>query len=67
MVTYCGTIGLAHGLDVVLRAGALLAGRGRADIVFLLVGDGARFEALRGAAARDRLDNVIFCRTPRYT
>ncbi len=60
VVTYCGTIGLAHGLDVVLRAGALLAGRGRADIVFLLVGDGARFEALRGAAARDRLDNVIF-------
>ena len=28
VVTYCGTIGLAHGLDVVLRAGALLAGRG---------------------------------------
>ena len=35
VVACCGTIGLVHGLDVVLRAGALPAGRGRADIVFL--------------------------------
>ena len=60
VVTYCGTIGLAHGLEVVLRAGALLIERGRRDVVFLLVGDGARLEALRGAAARAGLDNVIF-------
>jgi len=60
VVTYCGTIGLAHGLDVVLRAGALLIGRGRADIVFLLVGDGARFGALRDAAAHNGLGNVVF-------
>ena len=29
VVAYCGTIGLAHGLDVVLRAAAALAARGR--------------------------------------
>ena len=60
VVTYCGTIGMAHGLEVVLRAGALLIERGRRDVVFLLVGDGARLDALRGAAARAGLDNVIF-------
>ena len=60
VVTYCGTIGLAHGLEVVLRAGALLIEHGRRDVVFLLVGGGARLEALRGAAAREGLDNVIF-------
>lgn len=42
VVTYCGTIGMAHSLEVVLRAGALLIERGRRDVVFLLVGDGAR-------------------------
>ena len=59
-VTYCGAIGLAHGLEVVLRAARLLRDRGRSDIVFLLVGDGARLDALRGEALRDGLDNVVF-------
>ncbi|MCY4372816.1 MAG: glycosyltransferase family 4 protein [Spirochaetaceae bacterium] len=59
-ITYCGTIGLAHGLEVVLRAARLLLERGRSDIVFLLVGDGARLDALRGDAARAGLDNVMF-------
>ena len=59
-VTYCGAIGMAHGLEVVLRAARLLLERGRSDIVFLLVGDGARLEALRGEALRDGLDNVVF-------
>ena len=60
VVTYCGTIGMAHGLEVVLRAGRLLIERGRRDVVFLLVGDGARRRELRDAAARSGLDNVIF-------
>lgn len=60
VVTYCGTIGLAHGLDVVLRAGALLRKRGRLQIVFLLVGDGARLDVLRDAAKQRGLDNVRF-------
>ena len=59
-VTYCGTIGLAHGLEVVLRAASLLMEHGRSDIVFLLVGDGARLSALRDEGLRDGLDNVVF-------
>lgn len=60
VVTYCGTIGLAQGLEVVLRSAAVLRQRRRRDIVFLLVGDGARLDALRRDAARAGLDNVIF-------
>ena len=59
VVTYCGTIGLAHGLEVVLRSAALLRDRERRDIVFVLVGDGARLDALRAAAAERALDNVV--------
>ena len=60
VVAWCGTVGMAHGLEVVLRAAARLRDRGRPDIVFLLVGDGARLDALRDAAARQGLDNVVF-------
>ena len=52
--------GLAHGLDVVLRAGRLLRDRGRTEIVFLVVGDGAQFDELRADAQARELDNVIF-------
>jgi len=38
---YIGTIGMAAGLDIVLRAGKLLDDAGRTDICFLLVGDGS--------------------------
>ena len=54
---YFGTHGMAHRLDVVLQAAALL--RARSDIVFLLVGDGA--ERARLVALRDSmgLENVL--------
>ena len=60
VVSYCGAIGLAHGLEVVLRAALSLRERGREDIVFLLVGDGARLDDLRREAARLALSNVVF-------
>ena len=60
VVTYCGGVGPVHSLDVVVRAGAKLRDRGRRDIVFLIVGDGARLDALRQAAAEAALDNVVF-------
>jgi glycosyltransferase involved in cell wall biosynthesis len=44
---YVGTIGMAHGLDVVLRAAGRLKERGRRDICFCLVGDGAEREKLQ--------------------
>lgn len=57
--SYIGTIGMASGLDVVVRAGLKLRERGRSDIVFLLVGDGANRESLQARVAELGLDNVI--------
>ena len=60
-VAYCGVIGMAHGLEVVLRAASRLRERpdGR-HVVFLLVGDGACLDDLKAKAERDGLDNVVF-------
>jgi glycosyltransferase involved in cell wall biosynthesis len=59
--SYVGTIGMAHGLDVVLRSARRLKEAGRDDIVFLLVGDGARRAALEEQAREDGLaDRVVF-------
>ena len=61
VVAYCGVIGMAHGLEVVLRAASLLreTSDGR-QVVFLLVGDGASLDDLKAMADRDGLDNVVF-------
>ena len=39
---YVGTIGMAHGLEITLKAAKILKVTGRDDIVFCNVGDGAR-------------------------
>jgi len=57
---YVGTVGMACGLDVLLRAGHLLRARGRTDIKFLVVGDGAAQAELARQAEDAGLDNVIF-------
>lgn len=58
---YVGTIGMAHGLDVVLEAAEKLRGSGRDDVVFWLVGEGARKEELERESRRRGLDGrVIF-------
>lgn len=57
---YVGTIGMAHGLDVVLDAAEELQQREDDSIVFWLVGDGARREELERDAKRRRLTNVRF-------
>ena len=56
-ISYVGTLGNAHGLEVVLDAAAIL-GKSRPDIQFLFVGDGAEGAELR-AAAQNRA-NVRF-------
>jgi glycosyltransferase involved in cell wall biosynthesis len=58
--SYVGTIGMACGLDVVVRAAKLLKTEQRNDIVFLLVGDGAVRVELEGDVRRMNLQNVIF-------
>jgi len=55
---YIGTIGMAHGLEIVLEA----AERTQDDdsLVYLLVGEGARRPELEGKAGARALANVIF-------
>lgn len=62
--SYIGTVGMAHGLEVVLGAAERL--RGRSDIAFLVVGGGAQQEALARAKEQRGLANVLFAgRQPR--
>jgi glycosyltransferase involved in cell wall biosynthesis len=58
VVMYSGLLGIKHGLEVLLEAAALL--KGHEDIVFFLLGNGARREALAAEAKARGLDNVIF-------
>lgn len=58
---YVGTIGMAHGLEVVLEAAELLKRQGRDEVVFWLVGEGARKAELETQAKRRGLDDrVVF-------
>ncbi len=60
VVVYCGAVGMAHGLEVVIGAASQLAEGCREDVAFLIVGDGARLGALRVAAKQRGLRRVIF-------
>jgi glycosyltransferase involved in cell wall biosynthesis len=57
---YVGTIGMGCGLEVVLRAARLLRARGRDDLCFLLVGDGAIRARLEREAREQGLSRVVF-------
>jgi putative colanic acid biosynthesis glycosyltransferase WcaI len=57
LVTYVGTHGMAHGLDLVLDIAKRVGSDG---IRFLLVGEGAEKAKLKERAAAERLDNVTF-------
>ena len=58
---YVGTVGMACGLGICVRAARLLEQRGRDDIVFLIVGDGAARAQLQQQAADEGVsDRVIF-------
>jgi glycosyltransferase involved in cell wall biosynthesis len=58
MVTYIGTLGMAHRLETLLDAAAEF--RGDPTVRFRLVGEGARRDALEAHARQNRLDNVDF-------
>lgn len=63
---YVGTIGMACGLDVVVRAAMARTAAAGDDIVFVLVGDGASREALESEVEKQGLANVVFTgRLPR--
>jgi glycosyltransferase involved in cell wall biosynthesis len=58
VASFVGTLGMAHGLDTVLDAAEIL--RDRRDVLFWLVGEGARREELQAEARRRGLENVRF-------
>jgi glycosyltransferase involved in cell wall biosynthesis len=58
VASFVGTLGMAHGLDTVLDAAEIL--RDHRDVLFWLVGEGARRAALQAEAHRRGLDNVRF-------
>jgi glycosyltransferase involved in cell wall biosynthesis len=58
IVTYIGTLGMAHRLETLLDAAHLL--RDDARVEFRIVGEGARREALETRAKELRLANVTF-------
>ena len=60
VVSYVGTIGMAAGLEVVLRVARALKERSRHEVKLVLVGDGANRAQLQRAARAEKLDNIIF-------
>jgi len=59
IISYVGTIGLTHGVDVVINAAEELKSK-IPDMVFLLVGDGFEKNRLEARAKSKGLDNVLF-------
>lgn len=57
--SYVGTIGMAHGLSVVVRAAEILKSANRNDIVFCLVGDGAQREKIEKEVQESNVEDQI--------
>jgi len=57
--SYVGTIGMAHGLEVVLDAAKILRQKGRHDIAFCLVGEGSQRERLEADAKQAGLNGMV--------
>ncbi|MBN1509389.1 MAG: glycosyltransferase family 4 protein [Sedimentisphaerales bacterium] len=57
---YFGAMGMANGLEYVIEAARVLAGRGRDDIVFVLHGSGGKRPELESLARSYGLTNVVF-------
>jgi glycosyltransferase involved in cell wall biosynthesis len=58
VAAYVGTIGMAHGLEVLLECASLL--RHRTDVTFMIVGSGAERALLERRCIEEHLSNVIF-------
>ena len=59
VVSYLGTIGMAHGLEIIIKAAARLRDT-NPEIVFLVVGEGAEKERIIALARQRSLNNVRF-------
>ncbi len=59
MVSYIGTVGLAHGLETVVKAAERLQ-TAAPEVLFLVVGDGAERTRIVSAAREKNLSNIHF-------
>jgi glycosyltransferase involved in cell wall biosynthesis len=59
VVSYIGTLGMAHGLESLLEAAVILQ-RSSPEVLFLLVGEGADKERIAASAQSKNLTNVRF-------
>ena len=59
VVSYIGTLGMAHGLDTIISAAAILQ-RTDPNVFFLLVGEGADKEKIMARAQAQSLPNIKF-------
>src|SRR5439155_13607456 len=67
VVSYIGTMGMAHGLETVLEAAQRLQ-TSAPEVLFLLVGEGADRERIQAIAAAKELTNLRFLtQQPRET
>jgi colanic acid biosynthesis glycosyl transferase WcaI len=57
VAAYCGTFGMAQGLEIVLEAAAQL--RSRTEIVFLIAGEGSERGRIERQIAEQKLTNVL--------
>jgi len=57
--SYVGTIGMAHGLEVVIEAAKILRQKGRHDIAFCLVGEGSHRKRLEEDANQAGLNGTV--------
>lgn len=58
--SYIGTVGMAHGLEVIINAAKSLESENDISIEFWIVGDGANRKYLEGIAKNLKLSNVKF-------
>ena len=58
--SYVGTVGMAHGLEVILKAAKICKNINNEDIMFWIVGDGAKREELENQAKKEGLNQVVF-------
>ncbi len=57
--SYVGTIGMAHGLSVVVRAATILKSMNRNDLIFCLVGDGAQRQKILKESQEANVEDMI--------
>lgn len=60
LAVYCGTHGLANGLDAVIDVALELRNRGRKDILLILLGKGQEKAGLMERATAEKLTNIRF-------